>query len=45
MEIRIPKKELSQNENLSLEPKIITVFDCWEADFNLEIQLHSTILL
>lgn len=34
-EIRIPKKELNQNENLSLEQKIITAFDCWEADFNL----------
>lgn len=34
-EIRIPKKELNQNENLSLEQKIITAFDCWETDFNL----------
>lgn len=35
MEIRISKKELNQNENLSLEQKIITAFDCWETDFNL----------
>ena len=34
-EIRIPNKELNQNENLSLEQKIITAFDCWETDFNL----------